>query len=249
MLTQVRKPLQEILDAIPESAVTLDVGGASAPMRRADFVIDIVPYSGVHLEQGKGSGTSRLSEERFVQHDICDRTPWPFEDKQFDYSFCSHVLEDIRDPLWVCSELMRVSKAGYIEVPSRIYETTFGIEARGLAGASHHRWIVDLHDRTLRFTFKYFQVHKKAVNKNRSKPKLTGEDQVLQIEWDGEFSYTENWLNSGKEIFEYFLERPVSEKEKWALFRKLSPHSLPSRWFRYLKNTSSFARELYNRFR
>jgi hypothetical protein len=30
---------------------------------------------------------------------------------------CSHTLEDIRDPLWVCSEMIRIGKAGYIELP------------------------------------------------------------------------------------------------------------------------------------
>lgn len=249
MITQVKKSLEEVVNAIPKGAVTLDVGAASAPIRRADFIIDAVPFADMHLEQAKGPGESRFSKERYVQHDICDRKPWPFADKQFDYSFCSHVLEDIRDPVWVCSELIRVSKAGYIEIPSRLYETTFGIEAGGLAGAAHHRWLVDLADGKLRFTFKYFQVHKKAVNKNRRAPGSTDEDQFLKIEWKDSFEYGENWLNSGKEIFEYYLERPVSEKEKWQLYRALSPRPLLIRWLQYAKNVSPALAERYEQYR
>ena len=57
---------------------------------------------------------------------------------------CSHTLEDLRDPLWVCRELIRVAKAGYIEVPSRLFETIIGMERPGQAGLSHHRWLVDV---------------------------------------------------------------------------------------------------------
>lgn len=249
MLSQVKKSLEEIVNAIPEGAITLDVGASSAPIRRADYIIDAVPYTDINWEQAKGPGEPRFSEERYIQHDICDREPWPFKDKQFDYSFCSHVLEDIRDPIWVCSELIRVSKAGYIEIPSRLYETTFGIEARDLAGASHHRWLVDLADGKLRFTFKYFYAHARSVNQNRRNPRKPGEDLVLKLEWKEDFEYGENWLNSGKEIFEYYLDRPISENEKWMLFRCTSPFSFLSRWFRYLKNTNTFAQNVYNRFR
>lgn len=249
MITESKKSLEEIVNAIPETDVTLDVGASSAPIRRADYIIDAVPYTAINRDQAKGPGEERFSEERYVMHDICQREPWPFKDKQFDYSFCSHLLEDIRDPIWVCSELIRVSKAGYIEIPSRLYETTFGIEARDLAGASHHRWLVDLMDGKLRFTFKYFYAHAKAVNRNRRNPRVRGDELVLKLEWKDTFDYSENWLNSGKEIFEYYLDRPISEKEKWALFRETSPYPFLSRWLRYLKNTNPAVLALLMRYR
>jgi ubiquinone/menaquinone biosynthesis C-methylase UbiE len=43
-----------------------------------------------------------FTRDTWVQRDICDHEPWPFEDRQFDFVVCSHTLEDVRDPVWVC---------------------------------------------------------------------------------------------------------------------------------------------------
>ena len=65
---------------------------------------------------------------------------WPFPDKTFDFVVCSHLLEDVRDPITVCRELCRVGKAGYIETPSRIRE----IFSKGPSlQASMSRYLVD----------------------------------------------------------------------------------------------------------
>jgi len=42
--------------------------------------------------------------------------------KEVDFVSCSHVLEDLRDPIRVCEEIVRVGKRGYIEVPSKTAE-------------------------------------------------------------------------------------------------------------------------------
>lgn len=247
MLKQV--PDREVtLDAIPTGSTVLDVGGAAAPTRRATHVLDIVPFEQIQWENTRGLEVGTIKKENYFQHDICDHTPWPFTDKQFDFTICSHCLEDIRDPLWVCHELIRISKAGYIEIPSRLYETTFDLEEKGLAGASHHRWVIDLENGKLRFTFKYMPIHKKIVNKNRIKFDRNNKDMYLCIEWKDTFEYKENWLNSGKEIFEFYLGRPVDEKELWKIFRVVSPRNIISRWLRYLKNTNLFFASMNKKF-
>src|SRR4051812_20591304 len=46
--------------------------------------------------------------------------PYPFEDALFDVVVCEHVIEHLRDVIWVMEELHRVSKPGgrlYITVP------------------------------------------------------------------------------------------------------------------------------------
>ena len=92
----------------------LDVGGWNKPLNAATHVLDINSYdSRLTGQAADPESTERFTKETWSQLDICDREPWPFPDKYFDFSTCSHVLEDIRDPVWVVSELSRVSKAGY----------------------------------------------------------------------------------------------------------------------------------------
>lgn len=247
MIKATKKSVVDILDNLPENFKVLDVGGASAPFKRANNIIDIVPYEGIVWKQSKGRGEAQFNKDSYTQFDICSRKKWPFSDKQFDFSICSHVLEDIRDPLWACSEIIRVSKAGYIEMPSVLYETSFGVESKNIAGASHHRWLVDLFNDKLRFTFKYSYIHSKVVNKNRVKPDLGNSEMYLKIEWENSFEYWENWLNSGKEIFEYFLNKKLSDKEVWRIFRKVGPKNILIKWLAYIKNTNSIIASWYNK--
>ncbi len=245
MIKQTKKSINLILEKLPDSAMVLDIGGASAPFKRANHIIDAVDYESINWDQAKGPGDVRFTKESYTQHDICSHVPWPFKDKQFDYSICSHVLEDIRDPLWVCHEIIRVSKAGYIEIPSRLYETTFNIEIKKLAGASHHRWVIDLvEDKNLCFTFKYMHIHTKAVNKNKGKYRKSDRNMYLCLEWSDSFEFHENWLNSGKEIFEYYLEKQIDEKEKWGIYRKVGSRNFVRKWLGYLKNTNSIFENL-----
>lgn len=160
MLATENLPL--IMSRIADDAVVLDIGGAAAPFNRADYVIDILPYERRNRDKSNDGGPERLSAETWIVHDICAREPLPLEDDSIDFAFCSHTLEDIRDPIWICSELSRVAKAGYIETPSRLAESTSGIQRDGWPGWHHHRWLVELVDQELVF------LHKSpAMTKNR----------------------------------------------------------------------------------
>lgn len=217
MFKQTNKDFDDIIKAIPDNFKVVDIGASSAPTRRADYIIDIVPYEGINLKQLKGPGEVRFSKERYVQHDICSRKPFPFPDKFFDYAICSHTLEDIRDPIGVLDEIVRVSKAGYVEIPSRMYETSYGIEGKHLAGNVHHRWIIDIFENRLRFTFKFSWVHLPFVARKKMPQ---GKDRVLQIEWSDSLDYYENFLNSGPEIIKYYTGKE-GEKEVESFYRKL----------------------------
>ncbi len=155
---------RRLLETIPVEAKVVDVGGGAAPFPRADYVIDAMPYE----KLGAGSDGNiheklgiepRYSEDRWIQTDLCDRRPWPIADKAFDFAICSHLLEDIRDPIWVCSELRRISKAGYIESPSRVVEQSKGVENPRHAGYYHHRWLIKRNQKGLEFRHKPHVLH------------------------------------------------------------------------------------------
>lgn len=249
MIKKSIRSIYSILESIPREANVLDVGGASAPFKRANTIIDFVQFESINTAQAKGPGVIQFSKSTYISHDICSREPWPINDKEFDFSICSHVLEDVRDPIWVCSEIIRVSKAGYIEIPSRLYETSFNLEIKNLAGASHHRWLIDLDKNdSLRFTFKYMHVHSKAVNKNTSVYNKENPEMYLCLEWQDSFSFYENWLNSGKEIFEYYLDQKITDKEMWGIYRKIGTRFFLKEWLSYLKNTHPFFKKIFTRY-
>jgi hypothetical protein len=153
-----------LLERIPDNALVVDVGGGAAPFPRADHVIDALPFEAA----GAGSDGNiharlsvqpRYSRATWTRIDLCCRTPWPFPDKHFDFAICSHLLEDIRDPIWVCSELRRIAHAGYIEVPSRIVEQSLGVENPRQAGYYHHRWLITREGQDLFFRHKPHLLH------------------------------------------------------------------------------------------
>jgi PAS domain-containing protein len=203
-----------LLRELAPDAVVLDVGAWASPFNRAQWVLDAEPFDtrGYYRTFGgvasQGGDREWFSKDTWVQRDICDREPWPFTNKQFDFVVCSHTLEDIRDPLWVCSELIRVGKAGYIEVPSRAFESTLGVERPGIAGLSHHRWLIDIVDEEIRFLQKYHLIHSHwrfnlPTTYLQSRPP---ESAVQWLWWNGNFRYSETTIH-GLANQEHELER------------------------------------------
>jgi hypothetical protein len=82
----------------------------------------------------------------FYQGDINLQSTWDkIPDKFFDFSICTHTLEDIRDPGFVINNLIRSSRAGFITVPNK-YSEMSNIESMFWLGYSHHRWIFNFID-------------------------------------------------------------------------------------------------------
>lgn len=199
-----------VLAELAPDALVLDVGGWGSPFARADWVLDLLPYETRGLYgYDREAADERFVADTWVTRDICDHEPWPFDDDQFDFAICSHTLEDVRDPLWVCHELSRVAKAGYIETPSRLEEQTWGIHGPWV-GWSHHRWLVDTADGRLRF------VHKPAVLHHRDHlpyelgASLPAGARVLTYWWEGSFDAEEAHFFEADELHPYLRGLPGS---------------------------------------
>jgi hypothetical protein len=180
--------LERILGSLDDDDVVLDVGGWAAPLNRADWVLDLMPYEtrGQLVAGGFGPGPERFSAERWVQRDICDREPWPWPDGFFDFAVCVTTLEDVRDPVGVCRELSRVAKAGYVEVPTVFEELVHWLQGPYL-GHDHHRWFCDVEDGGLVFLHKWHGVH--ADRRLRVHRRWLGElsvsDRLQGLFWEG----------------------------------------------------------------
>jgi SAM-dependent methyltransferase len=197
------------------AARVLDVGGWRHPFNLATHVLDLGSHATRNVREALDPmDPERFSAESWVVQDAC-RAPWPFPDKFFDFVFCSHLLEDVRDPLTVCRELSRVGKAGYIETPSRTREifakTRFFAAKAWLGnvpevGFYHHRWFVEADGNHLRFTAKttaLLQRRDRYITRRDIGRKLTDLESGLGLFWDGDFTAEETFADPRSDYAEF----------------------------------------------
>lgn len=229
---------QRVEALLSDDDLLLDVGGWAQPLTRADWVLDLLPYETRGLygyDREAAAASERFSADTWVVRDMCAREPWPFADGQFAFAVCGHTLEDVRDPVWVCEELQRVARAGYIEVPSRLQEQTYGIHGPWV-GWSHHHWLCDVDEGGIDFVFKSralegreeFQVPRAAYEA------LSEEERVQQLWWEGSFRARERVMISAEEVDPYLKsivppappEAPRAPRERLAgVARRLTGRS------------------------
>jgi SAM-dependent methyltransferase len=68
----------------------------------------------------------------------------PFKDDQFDFVIASHVIEHVDDLKFFISELERVSKKGYIELPTKLEDNLV------FENKKDHLWHMDFDDVNLK---------------------------------------------------------------------------------------------------
>lgn len=113
----------------PARGLVLEVGGGQSPHPRADVVVD--KYVVDSFERAAETPLD-LSKPLVV----ADGHRLPLADSSFDYAVAQHVLEHATDPEAFAGELSRVAGAGFVQVPSRLSELTFGWP--------YHPWLIDL---------------------------------------------------------------------------------------------------------
>jgi hypothetical protein len=193
----------------------LDIGGWYQPFNLATHVVDLMPYATRRVSEALDpEDTERFSAETWLVADVC-RTPWPYPDRSFDFAVCSHLLEDVRDPIAVCAELNRVARAGYIETPSRLREIFSKKRLAGLRalrgavpeiGFYHHRWFVEAEGSRLRFTAKTAALgedRRHYLTRGDLGRKLTEAESGLGLFWEGGFTYEEVFADPRDDYPEY----------------------------------------------
>lgn len=122
---------------ISENDLVLDIGSGDKPFWRADVIVDKYLTD----DQQRHSGSMLYDKNKiFIEGDVENL---PFKDKSFDFVICSHLLEHVENPDKAISEIVRVGKKGYIEVPFGIVDL--------LMPFPPHLWFCDYRDKTLVF--------------------------------------------------------------------------------------------------
>ena len=143
LITEVRNFWQRRIH-IPVRAtdLVLDIGSGDKPHWRADVLLDWFPDE-ASAAQRSGYAKARVSRPLFHG----DASRMPFADGAFDYVICSHLLEHVTYPAAVILEMMRVGRAGYIEVPEAA--------SAKIVDFPTHLWWCRLTDGTLDFEPKH----------------------------------------------------------------------------------------------
>jgi len=119
-------------------------------------------------------------KEKLSNYKVVDfsKDKFPYEDKEFDFVYARHVLEDLYNPFNCIEEMSRVAKAGFIECPSPLTEVcresenwkdeNFKFKWRGY---NHHHYFV-WNDGQLNFLHKFPVVEHMKINE---------EDYILEL--------------------------------------------------------------------
>lgn len=234
MFSPLSRNVNKIIKQLAPSDIVLDIGGWTRPFNRANFVMDIMPYETRGIHGNYGPKLEFFSKDSWIIHDVSSK-PLPFKDKSIDFVLCSHILEDIRDPLFLCSEMIRIGKRGYLEVPSRTFESIMGLHGRHYAGYPHHRWLIEIVKNKIIFRFKSHAIHEswKYHLPKSYRQELKEEDEVIYLFWKDHFEFEEivsvSQLQIEKELEQFIKWKRVYPKFFYFFDSLLYPRPLIKR--------------------
>jgi len=103
----------------------LDIGCGYSANRYATTICDVQDLSNFY------------KNKNFV---ILKNNDLPFDDNQFDFVISSHVMEHVKDLKYFIKEIERVSKRGYIELPTKLEDNLV------FENKKEHLWQMDFDD-------------------------------------------------------------------------------------------------------
>ena len=150
----------------------LDVGCGYTAHQNANTVCDTQDLSNFYKEKN----FIRLNSKNL-----------PFKDNEFDFVIASHVMEHVENLQFFISELERVSKRGYIEVPTKL-EDNLVFENR-----KDHLWHMEFDDDNFNLIIskkkQYFEPFL-TVSSIKQLNKYFQSSLVIQLYWENKIDYS-----------------------------------------------------------
>lgn len=179
------------ITSITDKCIVLEVGPGGSPHPRADILLEKVFQEEAETVAQRGYAPEPKLNKKIIYY---DGGLFPFDDKEFDYVICTHVLEHVplEELLVFISELQRVAKAGFIEFPTIFYEL--------INHQNVHLWYMNYRNDTVLFLdkniFESNYVHKvfreMFYGSDRYMTKAFSRYRELfftHFEWSGGFNY------------------------------------------------------------
>ena len=110
----------------------------------------------------------------------------PFADNEFDFVVASHVIEHVKDPKKFIAELERVSKKGYIELPTKLEDNLV------FENKKEHLWHMDFDDVNLELIIsKKLQVFNPilTVSTVQKLREYFRKSLVIELYWENKIDY------------------------------------------------------------
>ena len=137
---------------IYEKFTVIDVGGTMGGWSEPyiDALVDFNEQKEKKMEKLEEYNTENTKKQPlFFKCDITNPNSWtPIleyveENGKFDFCICTHTLEDIMNPGFVCEQICKIAKEGYIAFPSKYRELCRNVDNQmhNYRGYIHHRWI------------------------------------------------------------------------------------------------------------
>ena len=124
----IKRTSKKYIDNLLQNNTTwniLDIGCGHNASKFAKVICDVQDLSNYYDDKK----FIRLTEKKL-----------PFKDKQFDFVVASHVMEHVEDVDFFIKELERVSKKGYIELPTMLEDNLV------FENKKDHLWHMDFDD-------------------------------------------------------------------------------------------------------
>ena len=173
----IKRTSKKYIDNILQNNTTwniLDIGCGYNASKFAKVICDVQDLSN-HYQDKK---FIRLTEKKL-----------PFKDKEFDFVVASHVMEHVEDIDFFIKELERVSKKGYIELPTMLEDNLV------FENKKDHLWHMDFDDVDSKLLIskkiQYFEPIL-TVSTIKKLNEVFRTSLVLQLIWEETIDYTIN---------------------------------------------------------
>ena len=190
-----RNAMYKLLEKNPDWKV-LDMASSNAGWKYADVFTDVVDHSEYYKEKYNGT-------KKFIQCNVENNT---FKDKEFDFVIASHILEHVEDPFHFCKELSRISKKGYIEVPTPLWDNL--MDGPTFVKYGHKWWVTFDDDENKIIINKKINIVKNILSiKEHNKHMMFFRDSILtQLYWEDSIP-----IEKGTGVYTYNDNRNIND--------------------------------------